>query len=163
MSRRFLAVATLAASAALAVLVAAVPAQAAVHGAAHGVVAGPPPVSGPTPTCLIADGVGFSKTVACAQLLTLGPTHAGHGSYEPGGWRGVDTLTETVQFQPDNGPVDHWQTLATTIVRGPGPLQATTPPVRIPPRLGQFRACTAISVLTFGHPANHTVCSSVVR
>ncbi|HEX3791146.1 MAG TPA: hypothetical protein VHW44_25005 [Pseudonocardiaceae bacterium] len=102
------------------------------------------PAAAAVPTCLIANGAGFGKTVLCAELLDVGAAHAAQGRLSVGGPALAATLTVTVQFSPDNGPAGRWQVLATASAHGVGPLQATTPPVR-ERRLGSLRACSDVT------------------
>lgn len=118
----------------------------------------PAPATNP-PTCLIANGPHFTKTLICAGLVNVGPAHAGHGTYAPGVGGANAELTVTIEFQRDTG---RWNVLADSTVWGTGRIETTTEPVH-PHGLGSLRACVTVTgeqTPGDGHPVTHSLCSS---
>jgi hypothetical protein len=118
-----------------------------------------PSIANPPPTCLIADGPHFTKTLACAGLIKVGPAHTGQGSYVPGVDGANAELTVTVEYQRDTG---RWDVLADHTVWGAGRLDTATEPVH-PHGLGSLRACVTVTGEAApgdGHPVTHSLCSA---
>ncbi|HWC82259.1 MAG TPA: hypothetical protein VG756_20105 [Pseudonocardiaceae bacterium] len=128
--------------------------------AASAAPAGPP--TGGTPTCLIGEGQGMTKTLLCANVVTFGGNRAGFGRYTPGKPGATEKLTADIQFQADGD--DSWQVLASSTAWGTGPVETTTRPVH-PHGTGSLRACVTLTAASLpisrgGSPRVQSLCSA---